>query len=445
MRRTSRIILLLIILLTIFSIFVNLPRFKNFDQNILLTRINITRPLEFRQGLDLQGGASITFRADMKDIPESQKDSAQESAKVIIERRVNLFGVSEPIVQTANVSGDRRIIVEIPGITDINSAIALIGTTAQLSFWEQGASPSGEITQEMAMKYPLGGVQALGADPKKTNLSGSDLKQTSVGYDPNDGKPVVQLQFTSEGVKKFADITSRNVGKPVAIILDNAVISYPTVQAAILTGDAVISGGFTVDQAKALSTQLNGGALPVPLTVLEQHVVGPSLGAESLRKSFLAGVIGLATILIFMIALYGKRGIVASTALLLYALFTLALFKISSLTPYGVTLTLAGIAGFILSIGMAVDANILIFERTREEERQGRSSSSAIELGFQRAWTSIRDSNVSTLITCLILYSFGTGIIKGFAIVLGVGVLISMFTAITVTRTLLRVFTREQT
>lgn len=444
MKRRPRLVLFLIILLTFFSVFINLPAFKSFDQNKLLGKINIERSLEFRQGLDLSGGASITFKADMKEIPDSQRDSALESAKEIIERRVNLFGVSEPVVQTAVVGGDRRIIVEIPGITDINSAIALIGTTAQLSFWEQGASPSAQITEEMALKYPLGSVQALGADPKKTSLSGSDLKQTSIGYDPNDGKPQVTLQFTSNGIKKFADITSRNVGKPVAIVLDNIVISYPTVQEAILTGDAVISGGFTLDQAKTLSTQLNGGALPVPLSVLEQHVVGPTLGAISLKKSFLAGIVGLITILVFMISLYGKRGIVASIALLLYSLFTLAIFKISSLTPYGVTLTLAGIAGFILSIGMAVDANILIFERTKEEERGGRGSSSAIELGFQRAWTSIRDSNVSTLITCLILYSFGTGIIKGFAVVLGVGVLISMFTAITVTRTLLRLFNREQ-
>lgn len=444
MKRRPRLILFLIILITAFAIFVNLPRFSykkiNFDQNNLLSKINIQRSLEFRQGLDLSGGASITFKGDFKDIPQSQRESAHVAAKEVIERRVNLFGVSEPIVQTAVVGEDRRIIVEIPGISDVNSAINLIGTTAQLSFWEQGASPSAQITEEMSAKYPLGAVQVLGADPKKTELSGSDLKQTSVVFDPNDGKPAVSLEFTPEGVKKFAEITKRNVGKPVAIVLDDVIISYPTVKEAILTGDSVISGGFTSDQAKALSTQLNGGALPVPLTVLEQHVVGPTLGAESLRKSLVAGVIGLITILAFMIAQYGKRGIVASVALLLYALFTLAIFKLSSLTPYGITLTLAGIAGFILSIGMAVDANILIFERTREEERDGRSQSSAIELGFSRAWTSIRDSNVSTLITCLILYSFGTGIIKGFAVVLAIGVLISMFTAITITRTLLRIF-----
>lgn len=426
MKRRPRLILLIIILLTIFASFINLPKFKNFDQfdqNKIFRKINITHPLEFRQGLDLQGGASITFRADMKEIKDTQEDSALESAKEIIERRVNLFGVSEPVVQTAIVGGDRRIIVEIPGITDINSAINLIGTTAQLTFWEQGASAGGKTN--------------------KTDLTGSDISSASVGYDSTTGKPQVQLNFNSQGAKKFADITARNVGKPVAIVLDNQLISNPVVQQSIPNGNAVINGNFTLAEVKQLVTQLNAGALPVPLTVLEQHVVGPSLGAQSLKKSFVAGSFGLITILIFMIALYGKRGIVASIALILYALFTLSIFKISSLTPYGVTLTLAGIAGFILSIGMAVDANILIFERTKEEERGGRSSSLAIELGFQRAWTSIRDSNVSTLITCLILYSFGTGIIKGFAIVLAVGVLISMFTAITVTRTLLRILNRE--
>lgn len=443
MKRRPRLTLILILFATILAVFVNLPTFGNFDQNNLLSKINIQRPLEFRQGLDLSGGASITFRGDFKDIPESQRDSAHVAVKEVIERRVNLFGVSEPIVQTSVVGSDRRVIVEIPGVSDINSAINLIGTTAQLSFWEQGASPSAEVTEEINAEYPLGAVQVLGADPVKTDLSGSDLKQTSVVFNPNTGEPSVQLQFTQDGVEKFADITKRNVGKPVAIVLDNIVISYPSVREAILTGDAVIEGGFTLDQAKALATQLNGGALPVSLSVLEQHVVGPTLGRESLQKSLLAGAIGLIATLIFMIAIYGKRGIIASIALVLYALFTLAVFKLSSLTPYGITLTLAGVAGFILSIGMAVDANILIFERTKEEERDGKPSPSAIELGFKRAWTSIRDSNVSTLITCLILYSFGTGIVKGFAIVLAIGVLISMFTAITVTRTLLRVLSKD--
>ena len=353
----------------------------------------------------------------------AERASALESAKTVIEKRVNLFGVSEPIVQTATVNGEDRILAEVPGITDVNQAINLIGTTAQLTFWEQGATP--------------------GAQPKQTNLTGSDISNTSVTFDPNNGNPEVQLNFTPAGTKKFADITTRNVGKPVAIVLDNSLISNPVVNQAIVNGSAVISGNFTQDQANQLSTELNAGALPIPLTVIEQHVVAPTLGVEPLHKSLIAGIIGLVTIVIFMIVLYGRLGVIASVALLLYTLFVLTIFKLSSITPYGVTLTLAGIAGFILSIGMAVDANILIFERIREELRANKSRETAIELGFSKAWTSIRDSNVSTLITCLILYEFGTGIIKGFALVLAIGVLVSMFSAIVVTRTFLRVFSRK--
>jgi len=224
----------------------------------------------------------------------------------------------------------------------------------------------------------------------------------------------------------------------VVIVLDNVIIEAPNVNEAILTGDAVISGNFTQDSAKAIATQLNAGALPVPLIVMEQHVVGPTLGLQSLHKSLIAGIIGFITIVIFMIVLYGRLGVIASVALVIYTLLNLAVFKLSGLTPYGITITLAGVAGFILSIGMAVDANILIFERMREEQRAGKGKASAIELGFAHAWTSIRDSNVSTLITCVILYTFGTGIIRGFALVLAVGVLISMFSAITITRTMLR-------
>ena len=227
----------------------------------------------------------------------------------------------------------------------------------------------------------------------------------------------------------------------MAICLDQQCFSAPTVQQAI-RDNGQITGGFTTEQARELATQLNAGALPVSLSVLEQKTIGPTLGEESLTKSFFAGFLGLITIIIFMSVLYGRLGILASFALLLYTLFMLAIFKISTLTPYGITLTLSGIAGFILSIGMAVDANILIFERMKEEQRLGKRKEVVLELGFARAWTSIRDSNVSTLITSLILYQFGTGIIRGFALVLAIGVLVSMFSAIVVTRTFLRMVYR---
>src|SRR3989344_5591061 len=447
MKITPRRLFWFIIIITLIAGFINLPSIKtiaigpiqqniNFSPNTVLTKFRINKELEFRRGLDLAGGTNITFRADMSEINSAQRTDALNGVKNVIERRINLFGVSEPIVQTASVNGDSRIIVELPGVTDINQAISLIGTTAELSFWEEGATESAKIASPSAL--PLGVYEILGPNPKKTSLTGSDLQRSGVSFDPNTGSPQVQLIFTSDGAKKFADITKRNVDKIVAIVLDNQVIQAPRVSQPILTGDAVITGKFILEDAKLVSTQLNAGALPVPLSVLEQRVIGPTLGEESLKKSLFAGIIGFLIIVIFMIVLYGRLGTIASFALLIYALLVLSIFKISNVTPYGITLTLSGIAGFILSIGMAVDANILIFERIKEEKRQGKRNDVATEIGFSRAWTSIRDSNISTLITSIVLYQFGTGIVKGFALVLAIGVLVSMFSAIIITRTFLR-------
>ncbi len=443
--KNPRLLFAFIFLLTIASIFITLPgkielfgksKEIKYNATFLSQKLGLNKVIDFRQGLDLKGGVSLTFKAEVEKLPAGERDKALESAREVIDRRINLYGVSEPLIQTAKVNNDSRIIVELPGVTDVKQAIDLIGATAQLTFWEPAASISAELIA--SGEYPIN-AELLGLGPlKKTNLSGSDLSSSSVSFDPNTGAPVVQLKFDSNGAKKFGEITKRNLQKPVAIVLDNQIITAPNVNDAILTGDAIISGGFTQADAKELSTQLNAGALPVKLTVMEQHVVGPTLGLESLHKSLIAGFIGFLTVVIFMIFLYGRLGIIASVALLMYTLFNLAVFKLSSLTPYGITLTLAGIAGLILSIGMAVDANILIFERIKEELRHGKSKSTAIELGFSHAWMSIRDSNVSTLITCIILYSFGTGIIRGFALVLAIGVVISMFSAITVTRTILK-------
>ncbi|MEK9176395.1 MAG: protein translocase subunit SecD [Patescibacteria group bacterium] len=445
--KNPRALFLFIILLSISAVFINIPQsisFKDFNKeikfnpNYLVQKLHLGKEIVYKEGLDLKGGVSLTFKAEVEKLPSAERDQALESAKTVIERRINLFGVSEPLIQTAKVNNDSRIIVELPGVTDVNQAIGLIGATAQLTFWEPAASVSADLiaSGEYPINADISGVGPL----KKTDLSGSDLSSSAVTFDQNTGSPVVQLKFDSDGKKKFGEITKRNLQKPVAIVLDNLIITAPNVNEAILTGDAVISGGFTQEQAKSLSTQLNAGALPVPLTVLEQHVIGPTLGLESLKKSLVAGAIGFITIVVFMVFLYKRLGVIASIALVMYTLFNLAIFKLSSLTPFGITLTLAGIAGLILSIGMAVDANILIFERIKEEMRHGKSRSTAIELGFSHAWTSIRDSNVSTLITCLILYTFGTGVIRGFALVLAIGVVVSMFSAITVTRTFLRVF-----
>lgn len=451
MRQRPRLLFFIITVLTILAAVIDIPaktpilsNTKIFGRTILIQKTLYgfnpnffigpfhLPELTFKKGLDLEGGTSVTLQADMKNIPQDERSNALDSAKTVIERRVNFFGVSEPVVQTATTNNDYRIIVELPGVTDINQAVQLIGTTAQLSFWEERASGSADLATPSAESLPLG-ITTIFQHPTKTDLTGNDLQQTSVTFDPNTGSPQVQLAFTIDGAKKFEDITRRNVNKQVAIVLDNQVIEAPRVNQVISGGTAVISGSFTIDQAKQLSIQLNAGALPVPLSILEQHTIGASLGETSLNKSLFAGVLGFFIIVLFMCILYGRLGVLASSALLLYTLFVLALFK---LIP--VTLTLAGIAGFILSIGMAVDANILIFERMKEELRRGKQRDAAIELGFSRAWASIRDSNVSSLITSFILYYFGTGIVRGFALTLAIGVLVSMFSAIVITRTFLR-------
>lgn len=446
MKKSPRSLFWIIIVITLIAVFINLPKLSNatigpfkkinINPSDFLKTLRINKEFVFRRGLDLEGGTSITFRADMSEIPSAQRNDALNSAKAVIEKRINLFGVSEPVVQTATVNNDARIIVELPGVTDVEQAVSLIGQTAQLSFWEQGASGSGKLASPSA--YPLGLTQVIGINPHKTSLSGNDLQRADVTFDSRTGAPQVQLLFSGDGTSKFADITKRNVNKVVAIVLDNQVIEAPVVNQPILSGDAVITGRFNVDGAKLLATQLNAGALPVSLSVLEQRVIGPTLGAESLTKSLFAGIVGFVIIVVFMCVIYKKLGVIASFALVIYALINLAIFKISSITPYGITLTLSGIAGFILSIGMAVDANILIFERIKEETRLGKRREVATEVGFTRAWSSIRDSNISTLITSAILYEFGTGVVRGFALVLAIGVLISMFSAIVITRTFLR-------
>lgn len=390
---------------------------------------------QYKLGLDLQGGAKLTYDLDMSDISVENRENALESTRSIIDQRINVFGVSESVIQTIRTGNEYRIVVELPGVTDVNQAIDLIGKTAQLSFWEPSAE---DITEEEATSsaYPLGAPFFLNnKKPIQTPLTGKDLEAATVGFNPQNGATEVILNFTPQGTKYFADITKRNIGNPVLIVLDNEVIQAPVVQSEIPNGQASITGGYTTEQAKTLSIALNAGALPVPLDLVAQSNVGPSLGIESLQQSLFAGILGLISVVLFMVFIYRKEGLLASLALLVYTLLVLFIFKI---VP--VTLTLAGIAGFILSVGMAVDANILIFERMKEELRAGKSKAQAVEQGFKRAWTSIRDSNISSLITCLILFYFGTGIVRGFALTLTIGILVSMFTAITVTRNFLRVF-----
>lgn len=403
--------------------------------NINFGPLNIEKELTYRLGLDLQGGVRLAYNLDMSEIPENERNDAFDSARNIIERRVNFYGVSEPTIQTVRAGDEYRIVVELPGVTDVSQAIDLIGRTAQLSFWEKGEKDASE-SGKLETKYPFGMVQVLGGkEPIKTKLTGKDLEKATVIADPTTGETQVKLDFTTVGTKLFADITKRNVNKPVVIVLDEEIIQAPIVQQPIVDGNAVISGGFTQEAARNASISLNAGALPVPLKVVAQNNIGPSLGIASLSKSLFAGLIGLLSVMIFMITLYKKEGVLASIALFVYTVIILFVFKFIP-----ITLTLAGIAGFILSIGMAVDANILIFERMKEEKRRGRPQDIAIEVGFERAWLSIRDSNFTSLLTCFILFYFGTGIIRGFALTLAIGILISMFSALFVTHNLLRVF-----
>lgn len=424
-----------IILITLAAIFVDSPKLP-----ISSPINNFLNKFPIKLGLDLQGGSELVLQTQMDKIPEENRDSALESARGVIERRVNLFGVSEAQVQSSKVGSERRILVELPGLKDASSAANLVGKTAQLDFREIPSTISATMSEATKSGIPL----VYFAAP--TGLTGADLKKAQVTYGGGRGAiksgPEVSIEFTPEGAKKFADITKRNVGKELPIFLDDQPISAPTVQQEIDGGNAVITGQFSVEGAKNLAIQLNAGALPVPIKILEQRSIGPTLGQESVNKSLVAGIIGLTIVALYMAFHYGLLGIIADLALLIYTLLILTIFKTGLFILPPVTLTLAGIAGFILSIGMAVDANILIFERMKEERRWGKSKTLSLELGFNRAWSSIWASNVSSLITATILYAFGTSLVRGFAITLAIGVLVSMFTAVVVSRTFLRILVR---
>jgi len=387
---------------------------------------NYYKELKIYQGLDLLGGAHLVYQADMSKVNSKDRDNALEGVKTVIDRRINALGVSEPVIQTTSGINNYQILVELPGITNIDEAIAMIGQTAQLEFREGIEGKSLQSGQLASIAID---------DWKDIGLNGSLFKNATAQVNQSNYEPEIGITFNDEGAKIFADVTARNVGKPLAIFLDKQLLSAPRVNQAIEGGNAVITGQFTMDSAKKLALQLNAGALPVPINLVEQRNVGATLGQDSVHKSFIAGLIGILFVVLFMIFRYRFAGLIASMALAVYALIVIALFK---LIP--VTMTLAGIAGFILSVGMAVDANILIFERMKEELRRGKAYSSAIKAGFNRAWTSIRDSNASSLITCAILFFLGTGLVKGFALTLAVGILVSLFTAITVTRNLLFLF-----
>lgn len=444
----------LIIILTITALIFSLPEEYTFKfnyqgislkQTISAPHININiGPLRIKKeikthlGLDLKGGSHLVFNAELDDIDEKDRKKAVNAARDTIEKRVNFFGVSEASIQTAKINNSYRIIVELPGVENAEEAIKLIGKTAQLNFRErEEATESAKIATFSAKQY--------GLFTKETKLTGAHLKRAQVQFDRKTGKPAVGLEFNKEGAQLFEEITERNINKPLAIFLDEQIVSAPQVKQAISGGQALISGDFNTEEAKRLTTQLNAGALPVSVELVRQRNVGPSLGQEAVDKSIRAGSIGLFLVAFFMIGFYGKLGLIAAIALIIYGLISFAVFRFIP-----VTLTLSGIAGFILSIGMAVDANILIFERMREEKRKGRPHRQAMQLGFGRAWNSIKDANVATLLTTFVLFnpldwSFlpRFGMIRGFALTLAIGVLVGLFTGVVVTRTLMETFLRD--
>lgn len=642
-------LIILILVITFLAGFLDYPKYYDKGVDWVKTKTGIGLPhfhyLPFRLGLDLQGGTHLIYEADTSGVPEKDRDDALEGVRDVIERRINAFGVAEPVVQTTKTGGTWRVIVELAGIKDVTQAIKMIGETPLLEFKEGNTEPSRELTEQekkdmeeynanakkkaeevvKKLKNPKADFTALakeyssdettkdiggdlgfitktgpyaalwqeaekvgvgktsdlmetdgdiniikvvdqkegekevkanhllicfkGADRceselskedarkkieelktkatkenfvdlakenstepgattsggdlgwfskgmmvkpfedavfamkvgeisdiietqfgfhliyksderpvkeyrvsrilfdkktteeilptaeewKYTGLTGKQLKRAQVQFDPNTNEPQVGLEFNDEGKKLFGEITERNVGKPVAIFLDGQPISIPRVQEPIKEGKAVITGKFTITEAKLLVQRLNAGALPVPISLISQETVGAALGQESVTKSLIAGLLGFLAVVLFMILYYRLPGLLSALALIFYAAIVLALFK---LIP--VTLTLAGIAGFILSVGMAVDANVLIFERMKEELRWGKPLGSAIDEGFKRAWPSIRDGNFTTLISCLVLFWFSTSMIKGFALTLFVGVVLSMLSALSVTRSLLR-------
>lgn len=497
---------------------------------------------KFNLGLDLQGGIHLEYKADVSGIEPDKISDAMQGAQDVIERRVNAFGVGEPLVQPAKSGDEYRIIVELPGIKDIEQAKQKIKDAPLLEFKEEGGSIDPQVQQmfeslnaqakqkaQEALGKAKGGanfeelakensedpgskdkggdlgfvkkgtfvpefdkvlfegnlkpgevypelvesqfgwhvikfIEQRGEgderevhaehilfakkDPSQypefayadTGLTGKNLKSASAQYSNGQGlgEPEVALQFDDEGTKLFAELTKKNLGKKIAIFLDGELQIAPTVQSEITNGQAVITGNYTIKEARDIAQRLNQGALPVPLSLVGQQSVEASLGEASLRKSLLAGLIGLGAVIVFMLIFYRFLGLVASFALLVYTVIMIAIFKI-----FGFTMTLSGIAGFVLSIGMAVDANILIFERTKEEVRNGRTMSGALDEGFKRAWTSIRDGNMSSIITSVILVIIGTGFVKGFALTLLLGVAVSMFTAVMITRTLLKVLVVE--
>lgn len=395
--------------------------------------LNVKKDFTTKLGLDLKGGSSLIFEANTAKVKKEDLNDSLNSARDVIERRINFFGVTEPQIQTIKTGNKYRLSVDLPGINNYEEAIKLIGQTAQLTFREL---PDGKIATTTPIFVQL---------TKDTGLSGIHILKSTVEFNSQDGKPEVGLKFNKKGADLFAEITKRNIGKPVGIFLDNIPLTTPNVQTEILDGSAVITGNFTTDEAKKLTIAINSGALPLPIKLVEQKNIGATLGEVEVKKSIYAGTIGLIMVLLFMIIYYGRLGFIASLALIIYGLISLFIFKAIPLV-----LTLPGVAGFILSIGMAVDSNILIFERIKEEQRKGRDFDIAVRLGFGHAIDAIKDANITTLIVAFILFNPLNweflpqfGMVRGFALTLAIGVGTSLFTGVVITKRLIDLFYKQ--
>jgi len=390
-------------------------------------------------GLDISGGTLLVYQADLNTIKPQDYTSAMTGLKDVIERRINYSGVKEPRVEINKAGDNWRLIVSLAGIKDIKEAIKMIGETPYLEFKEIRSEEESKTildAQEVEKKKANPDPTILNTDPyfTSTSLTGKYLENSTLSFDSNTSLPVVDLQFNPEGTQIFAELTKNNVNKPLAIYLDGTPISAPVVQEEISSGKAQISGNFTLLEAKQLVARLNQGALPVPITLISQQTVGSILGEESLMKILKAGVIGLIAVILFMIIFYRIPGLIASLTLIIYVIISLSIFK-----AIPITLTLAGITGFILSIGMTVDANILIFEYAKEEKKLGKAIGPALENGSTKSWPAIRDSNISTIISAIILYYFTSSMIRGFALTLAIGVGVGLLTAIFITKLFLKV------
>lgn len=421
--RTYRWLIIILVIVTL-AIWIDLPN----NPGIHIAGIN--RDIDTRLGLDLVGGVQALLEADLPEGTAVEAEKMRTAAR-IVENRVNGLGVTEALVQQA---GEKRIVVELPGIEDPTIAISTIQETGLLEFVDMGNTPlpagTRIITDIATSETPDTDEQVW-----HTVMTGDVIENVQVSRDPS-GQYVIQFQLDSEGADSFSEYTTAHVGEFLGIVLDKTVISAPNVNEPITKGEGVISGAFTVESANNLAVQLRYGSLPIPLKVVETRTIGPTLGQDSLQKSLIALLIGFVVVILFMALYYRLPGVLADISIIIYAIITFSIFRY---VP--VTLTLPGIAGIMLSTGSALDANILIFERLKEELREGRRLNQAVDIAWKRAWPSIRDSNVATLITCAILFwfgsAFGATIVKGFALTLSIGVIISLFTAIFVTRTFL--------